>query len=38
MHTIHTVIGVPKISRKVTAQNEECFMIGPLPSGYGVTL
>lgn len=38
MHTIHTVIGVPKISRKVIAQNEETFMIGPLPSGYGVTL
>ncbi len=38
MHTIHTVIGVPKISRKVIAQNEDCFMIGPLPSGYGVTL
>jgi len=38
MHTIHTVIGVPKISRKVLGQNEECFMIGPLPNGYGVTL
>ncbi len=38
MHTIHTVIGVPKISRNVIAQNEETFMIGPLPSGYGVTL
>lgn len=38
MHTIHTVIGVPKISRKVLNQNEETFMIGPLPSGYGVTL
>lgn len=38
MHTIHTVIGVPKISRKVITQNEETFMIGPLPSGYGVTL
>jgi DNA-directed RNA polymerase subunit alpha len=38
MHTIHTVIGVPKISRKVLNQNEETFLIGPLPNGYGVTL
>jgi hypothetical protein len=38
MHTIHTVIGVPKISRKVINTNEECFLIGPLPNGYGVTL
>jgi DNA-directed RNA polymerase subunit alpha len=38
MHTIHTVIGVPKISRKVLNPNEETFLIGPLPNGYGVTL
>ncbi len=38
MHTIHTVIGVPKISRKVLNTNEEEFLIGPLPNGYGVTL
>jgi DNA-directed RNA polymerase subunit alpha len=38
MHTIHSIIGVPKISRKLVESNEECFMIGPLPNGYGVTL
>jgi DNA-directed RNA polymerase subunit alpha len=38
MHTIHTVVGVPKISRKTINLNEECFIIGPLPGGYGVTL
>lgn len=38
MHIIHTAIGVPKISRTILDQNEEVFMIGPLPSGYGVTL
>lgn len=38
MHTIHSVIGVPKISRKAMNPNEECFTVGPLPNGYGVTL
>ncbi|MBC7503841.1 DNA-directed RNA polymerase subunit alpha [Candidatus Gracilibacteria bacterium] len=38
MHIIHSLIGVPKISRKGTSVNEECLTIGPLPSGYGVTL
>lgn len=38
MHIIHTAIGVPKISRTILSQNEETFLIGPLPSGYGVTL
>jgi DNA-directed RNA polymerase subunit alpha len=38
MHIIHSLIGVPKISRKSTGVNEECFTVGPLPSGYGVTL
>lgn len=38
MHIIHTAIGVPKISRTTLGTHEESFMIGPLPSGYGVTL
>ena len=38
MHIIHSLIGVPKISRKSTGVNEECLTVGPLPNGYGVTL
>ena len=38
MHIIHSLIGVPKISRKSIGVNEECFTVGPLPNGYGVTL
>lgn len=38
MHTIHTVIGVPKISQEVISTNEATFIIDPLPSGYGVTI
>lgn len=38
MHIIHSLIGVPKISRQSIGVNEECFTVGPLPSGYGVTL
>jgi DNA-directed RNA polymerase subunit alpha len=38
MHIIHSLIGVPKISRKATGINEECLTVGPLPAGYGVTL
>lgn len=38
MHIIHSLIGVPKISRKGTSVNEECLTVGPLPAGYGVTL
>ena len=38
MHIIHTTIWVPKIRREVLADNEERFVIEPLPSGYGVTL
>jgi DNA-directed RNA polymerase subunit alpha len=38
MHIIHTAIGVPKISRTILSAHEETFLIGPLPSGYGVTL
>ena len=38
MHTIHTVIGVPKISQQDLSTNEATFTIEPLPNGYGVTL
>ena len=38
MHTIHTVIGVPKLSQEVLSENEATFTIDPLPNGYGVTL
>lgn len=38
MHTIHTVIGVPKISQDNISTNEATFIIDPLPNGYGVTL
>jgi len=38
MHTIHTVIGVPKISQQILSENEATFTVDPLPSGYGVTL
>lgn len=38
MHTIHTVIGVPKISLEVISENEAVFTVGSLPNGYGVTL
>lgn len=38
MHTIHTVIGVPKISQQILSENEATFVVDPLPNGYGVTL
>lgn len=38
MHTIHTVIGVPKISQQIISENEATFIVDPLPNGYGVTL
>lgn len=38
MHTIHTVIGAPKISQQNISTNEATFTIEPLPNGYGVTL
>lgn len=38
MHTIHTVIGAPKISQQNISTNEATFVIEPLPNGYGVTL
>lgn len=38
MHIIHHTIGVPKIIKKSEGVNESYFSIGPLPSGYGVTI
>ncbi len=38
MHIIHNTIGVPKIIKKVIDINEAHFTVGPLPSGYGVTI
>lgn len=38
MHIIHHTIGVPKIIKKIIGTNEALFSVGPLPSGYGVTL
>ncbi|EKD29419.1 MAG: DNA-directed RNA polymerase subunit alpha [uncultured bacterium (gcode 4)] len=38
MHIIHNTIGVPKITHKSLGENESHFVVGPLPSGYGVTI
>ena len=38
MHIIHNTIGVPKIIHEKLNENEARFIIGPLPSGYGVTI
>jgi len=38
MHIIHNTIGVPKITHKSLGANESFFVVGPLPSGYGVTI
>lgn len=38
MHIIHHTIGVPKIIKKSIDINEAHFSVGPLPSGYGVTV
>lgn len=38
MHILHNTIGVPKIRREILSNNEERFIIEPLPVGYGVTL
>ena len=38
MHIIHHTIGVPKIIKKSLDTNESHFSVGPLPSGYGVTI
>lgn len=38
MHIIHNTIGVPKITHASLGANESHFVVGPLPSGYGVTI
>ena len=42
MHTLHTIIGLPKVSEQRLSQDAFCmesvFDITPLPRGYGVTL
>lgn len=38
MHIIHNTIGVPKIVQEKISENESRFVVGPLPSGYGVTI
>lgn len=38
MHIIHNTIGVPKILQEKIAVHESKFTVGPLPSGYGVTV
>jgi len=38
MHLIHDTIGSPKISHKELEGNVSVFTVGPLPSGYGITL
>lgn len=38
MHQIQAEIGLPKISLKKLGDNHAVFSIGPLPSGYGMTL
>ncbi len=38
MHIIHNTIGVPKIVQEPVSENEVRFTVGPLPSGFGVTI
>ncbi|MDA1060887.1 MAG: DNA-directed RNA polymerase subunit alpha [bacterium] len=38
MHQIQEEIGIPKIKTDVIADNHVIFTMGPLPTGYGVTL
>jgi DNA-directed RNA polymerase subunit alpha len=38
MHIIHNTIGVPKIVQEKISDHEARFVVGPLPSGYGVTV
>ncbi len=38
MHIIHSTIGVPKITQEKISENETRFVVGPLPSGFGVTV
>lgn len=38
MHQIQEDIGIPKIKTEKTGGNHSIFIMGPLPTGYGVTL
>lgn len=38
MHIIQEEIGIPKIKTESVADNHAIFILGPLPTGYGVTL
>lgn len=38
MHQIQEEIGIPKIKTEVLGDNHAVFSMGPLPTGYGVTL
>lgn len=38
MHQIQEDIGIPKIKTDVIKDNHVIFVVGPLPTGYGVTL
>lgn len=38
MHIIQEEIGIPKIKTENIGENHTVFVVGPLPTGYGVTL
>jgi DNA-directed RNA polymerase alpha subunit len=42
MHTLHTIIGLPRVSEQKISEaqflQESVFDIAPLPRGYGMTL
>jgi len=38
MHIIQEEIGLPKIKAESTSENSAVFSVGPLPSGYGMTV
>lgn len=38
MHQIQEKIGIPKIKPQQSSDNQATFIIGPLPTGYGMTL
>lgn len=38
MHILHDTIGVPKLKIDITNKNFATLTVGPLPSGYGMTL
>jgi len=42
MHTLHTIIGLPRVSEQKISESqflqESVFDIAPLPRGYGMTL